>query len=265
MWTGCPFCNWKSYVFLDGALGAHEQLTSRLSHHVVASHGLHCWRAIDDDAALYLIVGASEERKPGTAKFRHAEGTRYNVVGSCARCGWQNTWNGYRRIDNATATARAAYAKHSCSVPGFHGVGTYHYGANPEMHIRLEAKVVPPSSQRIVGLASPPPAEDQMTFADVGASARWAAEVDNAVKYMRQAANRTEKLVDASVSQDECAPAPIPPREVVETYVKTIQEMTSTLALQLAGARPNRHELYSRAIASLVSATEDLSDLGMAL
>lgn len=56
-------------------------------------------------------------------------------------------------------------------------------------------------------------------------------------------------------------PTPIPPREVVQSYVENVQAMTSELARLMGSAGPERHEHYSWAITQLVSARDALKDL----
>lgn len=234
MLTGCPFCDWSCIQQLEGTgyAGVHHGLTYELETHVQKTHGVHALATLPTDKVHHVLT---DGQPYDPTMFRHPDNTWFSVQAGCARCAWMMEAGGHN-IDTVNTRVTNAFNRHTCPEALQAPIPT------------LKLTVLKPWSGQIHGLRPPAPAEDQMTVGDVN-------------RIARQAVSLSEELTNALNQEANAEEAPIPPREVLTSYVKTVQEMTSWLAHAMGSARPELHEKYSWAIHELVSCQEYLGEL----
>ena len=254
VFTGCPYCEWGQLVTPDltTADAASSMLHDR-DYHVLRAHGAHAVDALTTHDNGGVLVIAEPHVKYDPLMFKLPEGTLLTLEATCGRCSWQLSKCG-PKVDPLTKTLSDCYLKHQCTVFRQEGLQAIKWRANPPMYLRLKLIIHKPSM-----LAPPTKDSDAVTWGQVMQEV-WVRRQWEAVAARQSATAPTdqEETVNEEATPD---PTPIPPREVVQSYVESVQGMTSELARMMGSDGAESHEHYSWAIGQLVSARDALKDL----
>lgn len=246
LFVGCPYCEWGQLVTPDftTADSASSMLHDR-DYHILRAHGAHAVDALTTHDNGGVLVIAEPHVKYDPLMFKLPEGTILTLGATCERCAWQLSKCG-PKVDPLTKTLSDCYLKHQCTVFTQAGLQIIKWRANPPMYLRLKLIIHKPFPITSFTEDNSPATIGQLM------QRAWERRQGEA------APTDQEDTVNEEATPD---PTPIPPREVVQSYVESVQGMTSELARLMGSAGPERHEQYSWAITQLVSARDALKDL----